>query len=96
MSFQLPTTDEITTSMHLRDIEQNCPKTTPKEIRTALLEAAKQLERWEKLGDTAARQLEEAATVRIGQMDSHSRADEIQRGVKSTMLELARAFRELA
>ncbi len=80
----------------LRDIEQNCPKTTPHNIRTALITAAKDLERWQKLGEDAARQLEEAANIRVGQMDSLSRVDEKQRGVKSTLLELARLFRELA
>jgi hypothetical protein len=94
MTFELP--ESATTAAQLRDLEQNAPKTTPKEIRAALLSAAQQLERWEKLGAGAARQLEEAANVRISQMATTSRVDEIQRGVQSTMLELARAFRELA
>ena len=96
MSFALPEMPQTSTAAMLRDLEQTCPKTTPHNIRAALITAAKDLERWQKLGQDATRQLEEAANVRIGQMDSHSRVDEIQRGVKSTMLELARAFRELA
>lgn len=100
MTFMVPnheyTDQPVNTAAMLRDLEQNCPKTTPLNVKAALITAAKEIERWQKLGEDAARQLEEAATVRIGQMDSHSRVDEIQRGVKSTMLELARAFRELA
>lgn len=95
MTFELPESAK-TTAAYLRDVEQNCAKTTPKEVRAALLDAAKALETWERLAEDTARQLEEAANVRIGQMDSHSRADEIQRGIKATMLDLAARFRELA
>jgi hypothetical protein len=95
MTFEVPP-DPTDTAAFLRDLEQNCPKTTPKEVRAALIKAAQELDAFYKLADDAARQLEEAANVRIGQMDSHARVDEIQRGVKCTMLELARAFRELA
>jgi hypothetical protein len=94
MTFELP--ESVTTATQLRELEQNAPKTTPKEIRAALLSAAQQLERWEKLGTDAARQLEEAANLRISEMATTSRVSEIQSGVRSTMLELARAFRELA
>lgn len=96
MSFELPTSADGITSAYLRDLEQNAPKTTPKEIRAALVGAAQQLERWARLGQDATRQLEEAANVRISQMATTSQADEIQRGVKCAMLELARAFRELS
>jgi hypothetical protein len=93
-AFALPAERTDTATM-LRDLEQNCPKTTPLNVKAALITAAKELERWQKLGGDAARQLEEAANVRIGQMDSLSLADEKQRGVKSTLLELARVFKEL-
>jgi hypothetical protein len=95
MTFELPPQPTDTASF-LRELEQTCAKTTPKEVRAALITAAQELERWQKLGEDAARQLEEAANIRIGQMDSHARVDEIQRGVKRTLLDLARAFRELA
>jgi hypothetical protein len=94
MTFEVPP-EPTDTASFLRDLEQNCAKTTPKEVRAALITAAQELEQWKKRGHDAARQLEEAANIRIGQMDSHARVDEIQRGVRSTMLELARAFREL-
>ena len=95
MTFALPPERTDTASL-LRDLEASAPNPTPKAIRAAMIQAAQELERWQKLGEDAARQLEEAASVRIGQMDSPSRMDEIQRGVKNTMLELARAFRGLA
>lgn len=94
MTFELPNSTKKT-SAFLRDMEQNCSKTTPKEVRAALIDGAVALETWERLAGDTAKQLEEAANVRIGQMDSHSRVDEIQRGVKRTMLDLAARFREL-
>jgi hypothetical protein len=95
VSFGLPPAPADTAS-YLRDLEQNCAKTTPKEVRAALLRAAQELEDWQRLGLDTANQLDEAANVRIGQMDSHSRVDEIQRGVLATMRDLAARFRELA
>jgi len=94
MTFELPPERADTASL-LRELEANAPNPVPKNIRAAMIQAAKELDDWKKLGQNAVRQLEEAASIRIGQMDSHSRVDEIQRGVKSTMLELARTFREL-
>lgn len=95
MTFALPA-ERTDTATLLRDLEQSAPNPTPKNIRAAMIQAAQELEDWQKLADDTARQLEEAAKIRIGQMDSHSRADEIQRGVKATMLDLAQRFRELA
>jgi hypothetical protein len=95
MPFELPPDRKDTASL-LRELEAAAPNPVPKNIRAAMIQAAQELESWQKLGEDAARQLEEAANVRIGQMDSHSRVDEVQRGVRSTMLELARTFRELA
>ena len=95
MSFALPV-ERTDTVAFLRDLEQNCPKTTPKEVRAALLTAAQELEQWQTLAQDVARELEEAANVRISQMATSSRVDEVQRGVKRTMLDLAARFRELA
>lgn len=100
MSFTLPaaqyTDQRPDVEAMLRDTEQNCPKTTPKDVRAALLAGADEIKRWRVLAQDTSRQLEEAASVRIGQMDSQSRVAEIQRGVKQTMLDLAVRFRELA
>lgn len=94
MSFALPV-ERTDTVAFLRDLEQNCPKTTPKEVRAALLIAAKEIEDWKRLAQDTARELEEAANIRISQMATSSRVDEVQRGVKRTMLDLAQRFREL-
>ena len=85
----------MSTATLLRELEQSAPNTVGKAIRAAMIQAAQELEQWQQLAQDADRRLTEAANIRIGQMDSHSRVDEIQRGVKSTMLELARQFREL-
>ncbi len=95
MSFEMPEVRTDTAAL-LRELEASAPNTIGQQIRAAMLQAAQELESWSKLGVDAARQLEEAANVRISQMATGSRVDEIQRGVKSTMLELARTFRELA
>lgn len=94
-AFALPPERTDTASL-LRELEQSAPNTVGKAIRAAMIQAAQELEQWQRLAQDADRQLTEAANVRIGQMDSSSRVDEIQRGVRSTMLELARQFRELA
>lgn len=93
-AFVLPAERTDTATM-LRDLEQNCPKTTPKEVRAALIQAAKALEDHRVLFEDIARQLEEAANVRISEMASTSAVNEVQRGVKSTLLELARRCREV-
>lgn len=80
----------------LREIEQNCPKTTPKDVRAALITGADEIKRWRTLAQDTARQLEEAANVRISEMATTSQANEIQRGVKQAMRDLAQRFRELA
>lgn len=100
MSFALP--DQQYTdarpenvSAYLRELEQSCPKTTPREVKAALITAATEIESWKKLAQDTARQLEEAANIRISQMATTSRVDEVQRGVQRTMLDLAQRFREL-
>lgn len=99
MGFALPTAMKSSadaTAKWIRAIEEQAPKTTQKEVREALLQAAKELEAWHRLAQDTARQLEEAANVRISEMATTSQVNEIQRGVKNTLLDLARTFRELA
>ena len=85
----------MSTATLLRELEQSAPAPTSKAIRAAMIQAAQELEHWQQLGEDAARQLDEAASVRISAMASASNVEEVQRGVKRTMLELARQFREL-
>lgn len=100
MSFALPdqqySGQRTDVEAMLRDIEQNCAKTTPKDVRAAMLAGADEIKRWRLLAQDTARQLEEAANVRISEMATTSQVNEIQRGVKQTMLDLAVRFRELA
>ena len=83
MTFELPVA--VSTSAELRDIEQNAPNVTPKAIRAALVKAAAELEQWEKRAADAIRYLEEAQSLRVSQMDSHSRSTDIDRQVKAAM-----------
>jgi hypothetical protein len=83
MTFELPA--NITTSAELRDLEQNAPNVTPKGVRAALVSAAKLIEVHENKAADAARIIEEALRLRVSQMDSPSRAIEIDRAVKNAM-----------
>lgn len=85
MTFELPA--HLTTSAELRDLEQNAPNVTPKSIRAALVSAAKLIEDHEKRRSDAVRILEEALRMKVGQMDSQSRAIEVERSIKSAMLQ---------
>lgn len=95
MTFELPSETKDTATL-LRELEANAPNPTPKNIRAAMIQAAQELEAWHKLGQDTTRQLEEAANIRISEMASTSAVNEVQRGVKCTLLELARTFRELS
>lgn len=95
MSFALPAEHRHTATL-LRELEQSAPNPVPKAIRAAMIQAANELEDWEKLADRASRELDEASRLNAGQMASQSRHDEIARQVKLTMTSLAQAFRELA
>lgn len=94
-AFALPA-DHPHTATLLRELEESAPNPVPKAIRAAMIQAAKELEDWEKLADRAARELDEASRLNAGQMASQSRHDEIARQVRLTMVTLARTFRELA
>lgn len=92
MTFTLPVAPADVAS-YLRELEANAPKTTQREIRDALIAAAQDIETSRKVREDAARVLDEAATVRISQMATTSQADEIQRGVKRTLIEVAARLR---
>lgn len=90
MTFELPERYALmdsspTTSASLRDLEQNAPNVTPKVIRAALVQAAQKLEDWERKSADVVAMLEEALTLRVGQMDSQSKAIEVDRQVKNAM-----------
>jgi hypothetical protein len=94
MSFAMPVEIEDTVAT-LRELEQNAPRQTSREIRTAMIQAAKELEDWQNLAADCIRRLDEAMALRVGQMDSDSRAHEVQRQVKATMSDITARLREL-
>lgn len=92
-AFALPV--ERTDIAHvLRELEQNAPRPTSKDIRDAMIHAAQALEAWRRTAEDCIRMLEEAQSLRAGQMDSQSRADEIARQVKRAMSDAAVKLRE--
>lgn len=91
--FALPA-DRTDTATMLRELEQNCPRTTPTNVKAALITAAKELDDWKRAAEDCVKMLEEASALRAGQMDSHSRMDEIARQIKRAMSDAAVKLRE--
>lgn len=93
MNFELPPSpSDISTQ--LRELEASAPPQTAKNIRAALIQAAQEIESLQSIAQHSANVIEEAANVRVSQMASTSRVEEIQRGVQLTLLEVARRLRE--
>lgn len=87
-TFALPV-ERTDTATVLRDLEQSAPNPTPRNIRAAMIQAAKELEDWQRTAEDCVRMLEEAQGLRVGQMDSHARMDEIARQIKRAMSDTA-------
>ena len=87
-AFALPA-DRSDTATLLRELEQSAPNPTPKNIRAAMIQAAKELEDWKTLAEVCIRELEEAQALRAGQMASQSRHDEVERAIKRAMSDTA-------
>lgn len=79
----------IDTAAALRDLERDAPKHT----KPVLLQAATELERHKQTAADAVIALDEACKLRIGQMDSISRAEEISRSIRMTMRSVADKLR---
>lgn len=88
LAFKLPD-DVADLSEALRGIEQQLPK----QHRDLILQAATELAALKQLCHESAQELELAALMRAGQMDSQSRSDEIARQVRATMTGLAERLR---
>lgn len=73
----------------LRELEPQAPK----QIKPALIEAAQELERWRNIARECADQLEEAARLKSGLMDSESRQIEVQRQIRMTLEQVAARLR---
>lgn len=67
----------------------------PKQIKPILLQAANELCDFRRVAADAVRELTEAASLRVGMMDSQSRADEIVRQVRSAMTGVASRLQHL-
>lgn len=87
-AFALPA-DRTDTATLLRELELSAPNPTPKNIRAAMIQAAKELEDWRSLAQDCVRMLEEAQALRAGQMASQSRHDEVERQIKRAMSDTA-------
>lgn len=96
MGFALPVDTPADTAALLRELEACAPNPTPKNIRAVMIQAATELENHKRLFQDAAQELELAASLRVGQMDSQSRADEVSRQVRMTLQQVAARMRELA
>ncbi len=92
MTFSLPDQPQDIAT-YLRELESTCPNVTPKVVKSALITAAKEIEDWRELALTHARTLEEAATLRVGAMDTNSKADEVSRQVRSALAQTASTLR---
>lgn len=92
MGFALPVDDVADTAQSLRDLEPQAPKA----LKAVLIQAANELDDLKRLVRDGAQQLELAASLKVGQMDSQSRADEVATQIRMTMVQLAAQMRELA
>lgn len=80
MTFQMPA-DNTDTASVLRDLEPQAPKN----IKSIMIKAAQELEDYKSLCDDVANLLTESSALKIGQMDSQSRADEITTIIKNSV-----------
>lgn len=72
-----------------------CESQAPKQMKELVIRAANELEDFHRVSADAARELDEAASLRIGQMDSQSRADEVSRQVRTTLASVASRLRAM-
>lgn len=90
MAFQLPE-DLTDAASQLRSFEPQAPK----HMKAALLSSAAQLEANTRLMAQCAEDLETVSRLRIGAMDSQSRADEVAQAVRNVILDVAARLRML-
>jgi hypothetical protein len=91
LAFSLPD-ESADVAQALRDLEPQAPKA----IKAVMLQAATELDAFRRLCEEGAQELELAANLRAGQMDSQSRADEIANQVRQTLRSVAARMRSLA
>jgi hypothetical protein len=92
MTFEVEET--VTLEQELRELEQNASAPTSKAIRAALIKAADKLMDLSKERALQAQELEIAASLKIGAMDSQSKVDEITQQQGLTMRSVAAQLRQ--
>lgn len=90
MKFELP--EEIgDISSALMDLEPQAPKN----LKPVIVKAAQDIRNMREVIKTVAMQLEQAAVMRVGQMDSQSRADEVVKIISMTLSTCASSLRSV-
>ena len=79
----------------LRDYEMQTNLKLPTGVRQAMIAAADRLDEQRKLLEDVATELDSAAALKIGMMDSQSRADEVTRCIRGTLVGLSARAKEL-
>lgn len=93
MNFKLPD-EPVDLSIALREIETSRGALSA-DAKAVLIMAASALEDFKRERDDAVRDLEAAAAMRTGQMDSQSRLDEVARQIRVTLTTVAQRLRAL-
>lgn len=87
-----PPDDTSELAHSLRDAEPQAPKA----LKPLLIQAAQFIEHIKRVAPELAQSLDVAAAMRVGQMDSQSRADEVAREVRLSMQSVSARLRELS
>jgi hypothetical protein len=87
-----PPDDSTELAQSLRDAEPQAPKA----LRPLLIQAAQFIEHIKRVAPELAQSLDVAASMRVGQMDSQSRADEVAREVRLSLQSVSARLRELS
>lgn len=90
MKFEVPVT-VLNVSDALREQESMAPKS----LRALLIQAADELDDYRKLIDDAGLELELAASLRVGAMDSESKAMDVSKQVSATIRSVAQRMRDM-
>lgn len=94
MKFEAPEeVNNIATT--LRGLEELHSKNLSAAVRAVMRQAADKLDDYEHLVDDALLELDVAASLRIGMMDSESRIDEITKQIKLTITSVASRMRAI-
>jgi hypothetical protein len=88
----VPPADSADLAQSLRDAEPQAPK----HLKPLLIQAAQFIEHIKRVAPELAQSLDLAASLRCGQMDSQSRADDVANQVRIALTSTAARLRELS